>query len=299
MSSDSASSLSRMPPSQKQALVTSWRQLKPQAFALMRKILVELEIVAPKVKDIFYKAALVDCFVNKEPRKGATVDEHIRLLIQFFDDLINNIDNEQEAIAMVKRVGQHHAILNQSCGFNANIWEQLGEISMEKICCSDPVQIFYKAALVDCFVNKEPRKGATVDEHIRLLIQFFDDLISNIDNEQEAIAMVKRVGQHHAILNQSCGFNANIWEQLGEISMEKICCSDPVQKTRESGRAWRTLIAFVTDELRCGFDGEARVFSRKSSVDIPDEDEVERDRQNELLIKLQEMRMEYHSTVPL
>uniref|UniRef100_A0A914BVL7 Globin family profile domain-containing protein n=1 Tax=Acrobeloides nanus TaxID=290746 RepID=A0A914BVL7_9BILA len=210
MSSDSASSLSRMPPSQKQALVTSWRQLKPQAFALMRKILVELEIVAPKVKDIFYKAALVDCFVNKEPRKGATVDEHIRLLIQFFDDLINNIDNEQEAIAMVKRVGQHHAILNQSCGFNANIWEQ-----------------------------------------------------------------------------------------LGEISMEKICCSDPVQKTRESGRAWRTLIAFVTDELRCGFDGEARVFSRKSSVDIPDEDEVERDRQNELLIKLQEMRMEYHSTVPL
>lgn len=41
--------------------------------------------------------------------------------------------------------------------------------------------------------------------------------------------MVKKVGQNHAVLNQSCGFNANIWEQLGEIAMEKICSSDAVQ----------------------------------------------------------------------
>lgn len=70
-----------------------------------------------------------------------------------------------------------------------------------------------------------------------ILFRFFDDIISNIEacTEQEAINMVKRVGQHHAILNQSCGFNANIWEQLGEIAMEKICGTDTVQVKREEG----------------------------------------------------------------
>ena len=74
--------------------------------------------------------------------------------------------------------------------------------------------------------------------------------------------MIKQVGQQHAILNQTCGFHSDIWEKLGEIAMEKICATDIVQKTREAGRAWRSVIAFVTDELRCGFDGETKVFSR-------------------------------------
>lgn len=50
-----------------------------------------------------------------------------------------------------------------------------------------------------------------------------------MDNEQESIKMIKQVGQCHAILNQTCGFNSDIWEQLGEITMEKLCASDPVQ----------------------------------------------------------------------
>lgn len=101
-----------------------------------------------------------------------------------------------------------------------------------------------------------------MDEHIKLLIQFFDDLISIVEDESSAVAMIKQVGQQHAILNQTCGFHSDIWEQLGEIAMEKICQSDAVAKVREAGRAWRCLIAFVTDELRCGFDGETRAFSR-------------------------------------
>ncbi|KAK0394676.1 hypothetical protein QR680_000868 [Steinernema hermaphroditum] len=126
-------------------------------------------------------------------------------------------------------------------------------------------QIFYKAALVDCFQKEGSENRATLDEHIKLLTKFFDDLIANVENEAEVLAMIKKVGQDHAILNQTCGFHAEIWEQLGEIAMEKICSLDIVQKTREAGRAWRTVIACVTDEMRCGFDFEARVFSRKSS----------------------------------
>jgi hypothetical protein len=33
-------------------------------------------------------------------------------------------------------------------------------------------------------------------------------------------AMVRRCGQSHAVLSQSCGFDAEIWERLGEIIME-------------------------------------------------------------------------------
>uniref|UniRef100_A0AC34PZL9 Globin family profile domain-containing protein n=1 Tax=Panagrolaimus sp. JU765 TaxID=591449 RepID=A0AC34PZL9_9BILA len=200
-----ASSLSRMTSTQKQALTSSWRILKSQAHPLMRKILTDLETASSKVKDIFYKAALVDCFVNKEPKRGATMDDHIKLLIQFFDDLIGLVDDETAAIAMIKHVGQQHAILNQTCAFHSDIWEQ-----------------------------------------------------------------------------------------LGEIAMERLCQCDVISKTREAGRAWRSLIAFVTDELRCGFDGEARVYSRRnSSEQLSDADN------EDLLKKLQQLRLDYTSTVPM
>lgn len=64
--------------SQKQALNLSWRLLKPQASACFRKIFLELEIASPKVKQIFYKAALVDAF-NKDDDNSATMEVHIKL----------------------------------------------------------------------------------------------------------------------------------------------------------------------------------------------------------------------------
>uniref|UniRef100_A0A914PK27 Globin family profile domain-containing protein n=1 Tax=Panagrolaimus davidi TaxID=227884 RepID=A0A914PK27_9BILA len=125
-------------------------------------------------------------------------------------------------------------------------------------------------------------------------VKFFDDLIANVECETTTISMIKQVGQQHAILSQTCGFHSDIWEKLGEIAMEKICSTDIVQKTREAGRAWRCIIAFVTDELRCGFDGESRVFSRRSSAEHLFEENNE-----DLCQKLQQMRMDYTSTVPM
>jgi hypothetical protein len=110
------------------------------------------------------------------------------------------------------------------------------------------LQIFYKAAYVDCFAhNKEIGTNATMDEHVKLIakcviltwwqesntapcLRLFDDLIMQLDlDESEVVAMVKGIGQRHAILNARCGFNADIWEQLGEIAVQKICGSDIVQ----------------------------------------------------------------------
>jgi hypothetical protein len=85
-------------PNQRQALAHSWRILKNQLPALTRRIFAELELVCPKVKDvsfknftdnksvvnfqIFYKASLVDCFVNKEPPIQATLDEHVKYFVK-------------------------------------------------------------------------------------------------------------------------------------------------------------------------------------------------------------------------
>ncbi|TMS34575.1 hypothetical protein L596_002137 [Steinernema carpocapsae] len=204
---ESGFALSRLTFSQKIALASTWKSMRGQTSVIMRKILTELEIVSPKVKNIFYKAALVDCF-HKEGTENR----------------------------------------------------------------------------------------ATLDEHVKLLTKFFDELIANIENESEALAMIKKVGQEHAILSASCGFHAEIWEQMGEIAMEKICTLDVVQKTREAGRAWRTVIACVTDEMRHGFDFEARVFSRKSSSA---EQLAPSANEEEMLNRLHMLRMEYNSTVPL
>ncbi|CAD5212311.1 unnamed protein product [Bursaphelenchus okinawaensis] len=206
---ESNSSLARLTPNQRQALQHSWRALKTQITQLSRRIFQELEVVCPKVKDIFYKAALVDCFVNKEPGTQGTLDEHVKYFVKFFDDIVLNIDCE--------------------------------------------------AAVT---------------------------------------AMIRRCGQSHAILNQSCGFHADIWEKLGEICMEKVCSTDAVTKVREAGRAWRTLIAFLTDELRCSFDGEAKIYSRRSSLEQQSQcqspSHLERNG-DELSDRLREMRVDYQN----
>uniref|UniRef100_A0A1I7XT39 GLOBIN domain-containing protein n=1 Tax=Heterorhabditis bacteriophora TaxID=37862 RepID=A0A1I7XT39_HETBA len=187
--------------SQKQALTLSWRLLRPQAPATFRKILLELEMASPKVKQIFYKAALVDAF-NKD-------EEHV----------------------------------------------------------------------------------ATMDVHIKLIVKFFDDLLSVLDDEAECVERMKRIGSAHAILARSCAFSSDIWEQLGEISLERICTHESVQKTREAGRAWRILLACLIDELRTGFDGEARMHRKSSSAEHLSGDE-------DINTKLRQLRMDYDHTVP-
>lgn len=103
---ENQSTIARLTPNQRQALAHSWRTLKLQLPSLTRRIFAELEVVCPKVKDvsfllvskacyitfcinnlfkvqIFYKASLVDCFVNKEPALHATLDEHVKYFVKY------------------------------------------------------------------------------------------------------------------------------------------------------------------------------------------------------------------------
>lgn len=56
-----------------------------------------------------------------------------------------------------------------------------------------------------------------------------DDVISNLDKETEVKCIIRKVGQSHAVLNNACSFQSNLWEHLGEIAMEKICHLDAIQ----------------------------------------------------------------------
>ncbi|CAI4222004.1 unnamed protein product [Auanema sp. JU1783] len=196
-------SISSLSFSQKQALAMSWRLMRPQAGATFRKILLELEIASPKVKQIFYKAALVDAF------------------------------------------------------------------------------------------NKEEENVATLEAHTKLLIRFFDELLTILDDEAECIERIKRIGSSHAILAKTCSFSSDIWERLGEIAMERICTHESVQKTREAARAWRTLIACLTDELRTGFDGEARHHRKSSSTE-----HLEEEREDTIHSKVRQLRLDCEQMVP-
>ncbi|CAJ0959720.1 unnamed protein product, partial [Mesorhabditis belari] len=207
-------SISSLTFSQRQALVASWRNIRPTANSVMRKIFLELEIACPKVKDLFYKAALVDAF------------------------------------------------------------------------------------------NNEGNTAATLDEHVKMMVKLFDELVNTIDDEEQCTSQMKQVGCVHAMLSRSCGFSAEIWERLGEVAIERICAHEGVIKSREAARAWRTLIACSVDEMRSGFEGEARVFSsrmlvvpetseKSSSTDALEMNEGEG---SELSQRLQQLRIDFGQT---
>lgn len=193
---------------QKQALALSWRLLRPQASNLFRKILLELEVASPKVKQIFYKAALVDAF------------------------------------------------------------------------------------------NKDEDNSATLDAHIKLLVKFLDDVISCVDDETECVGKIRAIGSCHAVLQRSCNFSNDIWEKLGEIAMERICSNESVMKTREAGKGWRMLLAFMVDELRTGFEGEIRQHRKSSSADHIDSGSPGGEEEAELRGRLRQLRLDYNSTMP-
>uniref|UniRef100_A0A914WSP1 Globin family profile domain-containing protein n=1 Tax=Plectus sambesii TaxID=2011161 RepID=A0A914WSP1_9BILA len=141
-----------------------------------------------------------------------------------------------------------------------------------ELTCPTVKEIFSKATFLGVFNRDTPAPsdskggGSTLNDHVKQLVKFFDELIGSLDDPVKAVADVRRVGMEHGTLKASCGFKADAWERFGEIAMEVICALDGVQKSREAPKAWRILIACATDELRSGFEEGARAVSRKSSL---------------------------------
>ena len=104
------------------------------------------------------------------------------------------------------------------------------------------MQIFYKAGYVDCWEKASgggPANPATLDEHVRLMAKFFDDLVafveaagpSGIEGGEEITASIKTLGQQHAVssghlqmfqdvysfkfLAHTSSLPADVWDKLG------------------------------------------------------------------------------------
>lgn len=88
-----------------------------------------------------------------------------------------------------------------------------------------------------------------MEEHIRMLIKFIDDLVQFVEGDSETQQIInsssKCIGQQHAVnlgenpskitliffqfLSRTSQLSANVWDKLGEIVMEKVCSVECVQ----------------------------------------------------------------------
>ncbi|MCP9261243.1 BMA-GLB-9 [Dirofilaria immitis] len=193
---------------QQQALLTSWKSLRPIVQIIMRKILYNLEEEIPKVKQIFCKTAVLDALSRESTsEKPATLDEHIKLMIEYAFLIIY--------------------FRYSPCRYLG----KLSEITMQSFSTQDAVQVSKTE-----YQNDRP-----------------------------------------------------ISETKNQISKVKY-------RIQEAGKAWRILIAWVTDELRCGFDGRARVNSRNSSLTVLEKSSEQQQYSpdiNELQQQLQQLRFDY------
>ncbi|VDL74934.1 unnamed protein product [Nippostrongylus brasiliensis] len=61
------------------------------------------------------------------------------------------------------------------------------------------------------------------------------------------------------------GMSANMIEHFGEIAVAVIAAQDAIKYNHDAVKAWRLLLAHITDEMTVGFDRLSRISERKCS----------------------------------
>ncbi|KAJ1371961.1 hypothetical protein KIN20_034009 [Parelaphostrongylus tenuis] len=65
------------------------------------------------------------------------------------------------------------------------------------------------------------------------------------------------------------GLSTEMIEHFGELAVAAIASQDVVKYNHEAVKAWRLLLAYVTDEMMVGFDRLSRLSERKNNdVDV-------------------------------
>uniref|UniRef100_A0A915NE64 Uncharacterized protein n=1 Tax=Meloidogyne floridensis TaxID=298350 RepID=A0A915NE64_9BILA len=155
------------------------RQQQAQLFSLMRKIFMELAQTEPAVKEIFCKADYVDCW-EKASGGGpnpASMEEHIRMLIKFIDDLVQFVEGDSDTQQIInsssKCIGQQHAFLSRTSQLSANVWDKLGEIVMEKVCSVERPSTEAAQTPVECQCEELAQKL----QRLRATEEYLDELV--------------------------------------------------------------------------------------------------------------------------
>ncbi|CAJ0929683.1 unnamed protein product, partial [Mesorhabditis belari] len=110
-------------------------------------------------------------------------------------------------------------------------------------------QIFAKANSVAVFANSEMD---CTSMHSRATLDLLDTIVKCLDQDHTKItAYLFELGKRHRSLRQD-GLCSTVWDDMGDSLLESVRRFDCVRKHKELRRAWLSVFAYVTDNLKQG-----------------------------------------------
>ncbi|CAI4232697.1 unnamed protein product [Auanema sp. JU1783] len=132
---------------------------------------------------------------------------------------------------------------------------------------SDIRSIFLTTAFVNSLSRERssPPIVKTEHDHCKCLVDLFDKIINCVDNMDSQLPMLRLYGEKHAQMRES-GFTGAMIENFGEIAVSVIGSQESVKYNQDTMKAWRILLAYITDEMKVGFDRYSKISERRNSI---------------------------------
>lgn len=119
--------------------------------------------------------------------------------------------------------------------------------------CPPVKDIFQKVNIVGRFAR--PPGWDIYKEHGKWLFEVLALAIKSLNEStsDDLIDLCSQFGAKHSTLKSS-GFQNRMWDDFSELLVEHIARNEAVRGRRESVRAWTTLIMFIVDKMKDGYD---------------------------------------------
>ncbi|VDO51365.1 unnamed protein product [Haemonchus placei] len=150
--------------------------------------------------------------------------------------------------------------------------------------------IFLTTAFVNSLSREKvsPSVVRTEHDHSKCLVSMFESIMDSLNDtttQPNTTASIRTYGEKHAQMKES-GMSGSMIEHFGEISVAVIASQakfshrlcivvsrsltilDAIKYNHDAVKAWRLLLAYVTDEMMVGFDRSSRISERKCSANI-------------------------------
>ncbi|CAJ0573190.1 unnamed protein product, partial [Mesorhabditis spiculigera] len=115
-------------------------------------------------------------------------------------------------------------------------------------------EIFQKLSIVEGF-KSDGRCDLAM--HAKTLCDLLDAILGDLGQPAKGVeAKCTEIGSLHHNMNETAA--GALWESLGECMAEVITKVDCVRSKREAGKAWITVISFMVDTMKSGYQSEYR-----------------------------------------
>ncbi|KHJ87896.1 globin [Oesophagostomum dentatum] len=118
--------------------------------------------------------------------------------------------------------------------------------------------------LTTAFVNSLSRERSspplvrTEHDHCKCLVALFEKIMDSLNETDNQLLLIRQYGEKHAQMKDS-GMSASMIEHFGEIAVAVIASQDYIKYNHDAVKAWRLLLAYVTDEMMVGFERLSRI----------------------------------------